>query len=151
MNELDAAEHAGLGLCANATRGITAQVRSVAGCGQTSVADIIQVTGAVAVYKSGGPACSLLMGRRDSGGRDSTSRLPSHCGTAAQLLAGFAANGFANPTASLAVLSGAHNIGNSRTTAQGPCSRGIVSALWFCIRSRGILGASGCRARLTHA
>jgi hypothetical protein len=65
------------------------------------------------------------MGRPDTGGADSTSALPHECDNANTGIARFKAMGFVDPVTSLTVLSGAHNIGQSRVTARSQCSKGI--------------------------
>eukprot|EP00955_Chlamydomonas_euryale_P002313 25204-Chlamydomonas_euryale.AAC.1 len=103
------------------------------GCPGITAADAVQVAGAVAVFMTGGPQCPLLMGRPDAAAAaaptDDASRLPHPCSSAPDNVAGFAGMGFRDPTLATAVLSGAHNIGRSRTTAgQALCSRGTVRA-----------------------
>ena len=77
-----------------------------------------QVTGAAAVYSLGGPQCALLMGRPDSGSTDSTTGLPDPCDSASTSIGRFSTMGFVDPVTSIAVLSGAHNIGQSRVNAR---------------------------------
>ena len=69
----------------------------------------------------------MLMGRPDKGSADTTSGLPNICDNANTGVGRFTTMGFKDAVKAVAVLSGAHNVGNSRATAQGPCSRGIVS------------------------
>ena len=102
---------------------IVAAVHS-AGCPNLSVADAVQVTGAAAVFSLGGPQCALLMGRPDSGSTDSTAGLPNHCDDAGTGIGRFTSMGFVDPVTSLTVLSGAHNIGQSRVTTRSQCSKG---------------------------
>ena len=83
------------------------------------------MAGAAAVNILGGPQCALLMGRPDSTGTDSTAGLPSQCDDAGTGVGRFKVMGFVDPVTSLAVLSGAHNIGASRVTARSQCSKGI--------------------------
>jgi hypothetical protein len=96
------------------------------GCALT-FADAIQVAGAAAVARAGGPTCAMLMGRPDRGAADAaTGRLPSNCDSAQAQVDRFGAQmGFRNPVAAVAVLSGAHNLGASRATPQSTCSRGL--------------------------
>jgi hypothetical protein len=68
------------------------------------------------------------MGRTDKKASDSTAGLPNPCDTANVGIARFSTMGFTAPEKSLVVLSGAHNIGRSRVTSRGACSKGIVSS-----------------------
>ena len=86
-----------------------------------------QVAGAAAVSVLGGPACPMLMGRPDKGSADITSGLPNICDNANTGVGRFTTMGFRDPVKAVTVLSGAHNVGNSRATQRGTCSRGLVS------------------------
>eukprot|EP00798_Chlamydomonas_sp_ICE-L_P020831 gene20831-27662_t len=96
------------------------------GCPELTAADGIQVSGAVSVSVSGGPTCDLLMGRPDQLFADDCTVLPHEyeCNDAITLITSFTLNGFTDPTTSLVVLSGSHNIAHSRVTESSGCSRG---------------------------
>jgi hypothetical protein len=125
--ELADSQNTGLTLCPAVIRDVVATVRSAAGGCPLTNADAIQIAGAVAVYMSGGPMCPMLLGRSDSNTPDRVA-LPNICDNAATSVQRFATMGFANPALAVATLSGAHNIGSSRATPRGQCSRGLVSA-----------------------
>ncbi|KAG1659761.1 hypothetical protein FOA52_004416 [Chlamydomonas sp. UWO 241] len=116
----------GLTKCPDAITKIVADTRA-AGCPLT-VADAVQVAGAVAVSMAGGPRCGMWMGRPDKTDNagacmpDDLSTLPSPCVNSTQAVDAFAAMGFSDPIKMLVVLNGAHTIGNSHIEI---CSKGI--------------------------
>lgn len=117
--------------CDPQQQGIVQQLRNN-GCPQITVADTIQAAGAAAVSFLSGPACPLLMGRPDAIVADITSALPSQCDTANTGVSRFTTMGFTNPIKALTVLSGAHNVGQSRVTQRSQCSQGLVSGVEWC-------------------
>eukprot|EP00798_Chlamydomonas_sp_ICE-L_P019041 gene19041-25638_t len=128
MKELDFTlfpEHNGMQPCANVMQTILDQARAN-GCPELTAADGIQVSGAVSVSVSGGPTCDLLMGRPDQLFADDCTVLPHEyeCNDAITLITSFTLNGFTDPTTSLVVLSGSHNIAHSRVTKSSGCARG---------------------------
>lgn len=127
MHELDFKVnpmHNGLSLCGDVIPLIVEDARAN-GCPELTFADTIQIAGAAAVALKEGPVCHMLMGRPDKGSADDTWMFPSECDAAETLVKTFTRNGFADPVASVAVLSGAHNIGKSHVTGQSRCSLGM--------------------------
>ncbi|KAG5188871.1 heme peroxidase [Tribonema minus] len=120
------------------TKNVAAAIRAHSGCASMTDADILNLSGMVAVQKSGGlpsAGCNWLPGRPDAAGVDETPRLPVSSSDATTLMAVFAGYEFDTSmqffnmemAETVATLSGAHTVGQSRVRPVGPNSMGIGS------------------------
>ncbi|KAK9804902.1 hypothetical protein WJX72_010887 [[Myrmecia] bisecta] len=79
-----------------------------------SLADVIALAGAAAVFLVGGPSIAIPLGRTDALQADAAGQLPQPSSSADQLIALFGGNGYT--IQDLVALSGAHTIGQSHAT-----------------------------------
>ncbi|KAG5178678.1 heme peroxidase [Tribonema minus] len=130
----------GMQLCYNFLWGdnhrMVERIRAHDGCSAMTEADIINLVGMVAIFRSGGlPAkgCNWTPGRPDTGGVDETWHLPAHTSTGAELMQTFEGYEFnqvmdffdMGMAETVATLNGAHTVGYDRVTDESPASQGL--------------------------